>query len=178
MLKENERKVLRLLQTFGPLNQAQIIKYFENTIFGDVNGILRNLKRRKLVIYDRALFQYSLPGWRKGSNADMIKAFYVYLELQNTVESVTLADDPGQICFIQDGQLYEIAVIPMGQETFALRALGMEQNLDTNYLLVLDDVKQAEWIDAPNVSAVCTVTAGKVQFYVQERDENCDKENA
>lgn len=169
-IKPDERKVLNLLKEFGPLKQGQIVRYFDNKLFGNVETILKNLKRRRLVSYNRALYQYYPAGWRKGDNAAMIKAFYVYLELLNTVDNVTLADYPGQLCFIWEGQLYEIAAAPIGQEAFVLR--WMEQNPETNYLLVLDDVKQAEWIDAPNVSGVCTVTAGTVKFYVQEEDEN------
>lgn len=167
MLKENERKILKLLQTFGPLNQKQIVRYFESEMFGEVNGILRNLKRKNMVVYDRALFQYALPGWRKGNNAERIRAFYVFLEFKENAGNVTVSDSPGQICFTLDSNFYEIINIPIGQETYILRSIT--EHPDTKYICILDSLQQADSLGhAANILAVCTVRAGNVQFYIKD----------
>jgi len=174
MIKNDEYDILRFLRFFGPLKRADVCKYFENKITGDVNRIITNMCARGILgNYDprRLIF----PSGRINLdtvNDKMIFAFAVFLHFKDCAEGVYPTEAPSQIYFVKNCKDYEIVVIFEGEEETTSKLLSTRETTDVNYLVVIKDAGQVKNIKLKNIAAFCTVQKGEVQFYKPEGVEN------
>ena len=165
VLKPDERRLLGLFQTFGPLKYEQVKRYLGRPLSRNLRGLVRNLKYRGYLTYDPGTFKLIPAGWRGGSNDSVIRAFYIFLEFAAEAEQVCRSSPPGQIFFIREGRPYEIVVVPKGQEPVIMAQLQNIPDTETQYILVLDELGQVNQLLCPRLLAIGTVHAGKTKLY-------------
>lgn len=119
-LNELEKELHTLLVTVGCIHRTQIYYYFvraDRELRRDVvDGVILSLEKKHLAYTsDKQFYTVNI---HKKVDPYMIDAIWILLQSKNDIEwnTVMLADNPSQLLYVKNGQLYEIISIKDNEE--------------------------------------------------------------
>lgn len=161
----------RLLLDYRVLEAGQICAYFHDREETIIRGMLAYLVRTRQLVMDAgkryaALNELEL---RDGLDRKLIASFWALLPFVGRIQYHTRAAFPTQIFFWAEGAEYEIVYVALGDEQLMNAAFAHRAGGGVHYLVVVEQPRQLEVLDLPDVEWFCTVGRdGALQRYIQE----------
>ncbi len=161
-------EIIRCVSSFHCVRRDQLKRIFPES--GDKLDILLTYLLRQERIYhapDKADIFYDSPEME--TDTEMLSAISVLCDFAERAEYFSVGEYPVKIFFFADGELYDVLVVPPGKEAL-VNCAAREQKEDSQCLVIVEDIEQAEKIDIPNIAAFCTVDvqSGEVEYYKLE----------
>lgn len=167
--KAELRELRRLLSEYGVLRVEQLVSFLHNKEESVVRNMISYLARNEYISKDEEYAASDKAALTGGADRKVIAAFWVLLSRRKLVEYDSRGEFPAQIYFFAEGREYEVIYVAMNDEARIGSILTRREDAGVSYIVVVDEARQIEIIDIPNVVWFCTVERdGKLTKYIQE----------
>ena len=160
------KAIIRVLSDYRALTREQVLRMFpkKNEI---VQNIVARLVKQKRIIYDEKTKMLSYgTELKEQPDINLIKAFWVLLDLYDTVEFHYPSQYPAQIAFFMDAKLYEIIKADYGKETVINHLLSLQSEGSPERIIMVDNEEQIAEITADNILCFCIVgDKGEIEYF-------------
>lgn len=157
--------LLRLVTTYRTLLEGQLYRFYPNKE-DTVKVLLTQLTKQGRIFYNEELRRYSANAdCDEYADAGMVAAVWVLLDFLDRAEHHSASDFPIKLCFIANGDLYEIIHVPLEQEVLLNHAVAEMGKDDARRIILLDRPDQIGKLQIENTTGYCTVAPDDVVSY-------------
>ena len=161
--------LLRLVTTYRTLREEQLYRFYPGKE-DKVKVLLTQLTKQGRIFYNEELRRFSANAdCDEHADAGMIAAVWVLLDFLDRAEYHSASDFPVKLCFIANGDLYEVIHVPLEQEALLNHAVAEMGKDDARRIVLVDRPDQIGKLQIENTTGFCTVAPdGAVSYYKLE----------
>lgn len=161
--------LLRLVTTYRTLHEEQLYRFYPGKV-DKVKVLLTQLTKQGRIFYNEVLRRFSANAdCDEHADAGMIAAVWVLLDFLDRAEYHSASDFPVKLCFIANGDLYEVIHVPLEQEALLNHAVAEMGKDDARRIVLVDRPDQIGKLQIENTTGFCTVApGGAVSYYKLE----------
>ena len=161
--------LLRLVTTYRTLLEEQLYRFYPGKEDA-VKVLLTQFTKQGRIFHNEEQRRFS-------ANADcdehmdggMVAAVWVLLDFLDRAEYHTASDFPVKLCFIANGDLYEVIHVPLEQEVLLNHVVAEMGEDDARRIVLVDRPDQVGKLQIENTTGYCTVAPdGVVSYYKLE----------
>lgn len=167
-LRSDKKKMREIISEYKALKLEQfkqVLKYKEPRL---VNAIIT------MMVSDNTLYIHddiccTEEDWKHYYDPDMIKAFWLLLDLWDDIKFHTTTEYPGKIRFMTSKDTYDIVVVHKGEEGIVNMYYKNFSDGNVKQIVIVDSVAQMSDVHFESIFAYCLVSEeGKVSYYRNE----------
>ena len=170
-LQSDKKKMREIISEYKALKLEQVkrvLKYKEPRL---INSIITMMGRdNTLYIHDDICS--TKEDWRYCYDPDIIKAFWLILDLWDDIKFHMTIEYPGRIRFMTEKDTYDVIVAHKGEEEVINMYYKNFSDKSVKCIIVVDNLDQMTDFNFGNIFAYCIISEdGKVIYYRKESEK-------
>lgn len=152
---------------YRALTEAQLLGLYPGK-HRQIQKLLPYLERQGRIFHQED-GSYTATQQPEEFDSGLSRSLWVLIDFIDQADFHSTSDFPAKIIFFAHDEVYEIVYAAFGQEVLISHVLSAKTDEPPHYIILVDKPEQIALIEAPNISAFCTVSPdGQVQYYQKE----------